>query len=144
MADVVGLTASIFTLTDAATKLGKLINNLRHAPAEVLSLANEVSDLRFVFSQVREVIKLRPESVSNLSSTLSRADAAIAALTGVIERYTSRSISAPDGIRWVLGRGKVKNLKEELREIRLQLTTLLVANTLYDSISFPTHYDCCD
>ena len=83
MADPLSITASIIAVVGAAEGVGKTINKIRsfrEAPNELLSLINEISDLRIVLgdiqgnlSQNASSISLQREQSEHMSTLLNRA-----------------------------------------------------------------------
>lgn len=55
MAEIIGLTASIFTLAGTGVTVGKIIRSLKNAPNELLALANEISDLEVLFHEIQRI-----------------------------------------------------------------------------------------
>lgn len=88
MAEAVGLIASVATLTEVALKLKKLIVRLRDAPEELLALSNEVTDLRFLFTEIEKVAIERPDSQARLSKTLKFADERLDSLNLFLQKST--------------------------------------------------------
>jgi predicted nucleic acid-binding Zn-ribbon protein len=131
MGDPVGLTASILTLLGAAAQLGKLINSIHNAPAELLALSNEVNDLSIVYRELENVRARWPEANENLLQTLRRANEKIAALQQLVDDSTSKGSSAMGRISWVMRKkGKIQKTQQELREVRSHLDTLIATNNL--------------
>jgi hypothetical protein len=125
------LAASILTLIDAATKLGKLIRGIHNAPVELLALSNETNDLCIVYRELERVHMRWPSASENLSLPLQRANEKIAALRTLLDRIDSKAASAKGRVDWVFRKkGKIRKMQEELREARRQLDTLIATNSL--------------
>jgi hypothetical protein len=60
MADIVGLAAAILQVAETTTRLARLIREVKHVPAELLDLNNEVTELRAVFEEIQELVDERP------------------------------------------------------------------------------------
>jgi hypothetical protein len=125
------LTASILTLIDAATKLGKLIHNIHNAPVELLALSNEANDLCIVYRELERVHIRWPNASGNLSLPLQRANEKIAALRTLLDGIDGKAASAKGRVDWVFRKkGKIRKMQKELREVRRQLDTLIATNSL--------------
>lgn len=62
MAEIIGLTASIFTLAGTGVTVGKIIRSLKNAPNELLALANEISDLEVLLPSFADFTPRHRES----------------------------------------------------------------------------------
>jgi cell division protein ZapA (FtsZ GTPase activity inhibitor) len=131
MAEALGIASSTLTLVDTSVKLVKLIRALKHAPAELLALNNEVADLKLLFSQVQVVQAEQPDALSNLASTLDKTIETISHLSSLVDEYSRRPLTGVNRVRWLLEKSKIVSLKDELRERRSQLDTLLGVNNVY-------------
>jgi hypothetical protein len=131
MAEALGIASSTLTLVDASIKLVKLIRALKHAPAELLALNNEVADLKLLFSQVQVVQAEQPDALSNLASTLDKTIETISRLSSLVDEYSRRPLIGVSRVRWLLEKSKIVSLKDELRERRSQLDILLGVNNVY-------------
>jgi hypothetical protein len=56
MAEIVGLAASILQVAETTARLARLIRELRNAPAELLELSNEATELRAVFEAIQDLV----------------------------------------------------------------------------------------
>ncbi|KAF2175575.1 hypothetical protein K469DRAFT_65239 [Zopfia rhizophila CBS 207.26] len=137
MAEVLGAIASIITLTKAAAKLSRLISSLQRAPDELLALSNDVTDMELLFLRIQAVQVEQPQALAPLSSTIRNATESIRNLTELVDKYSGRVLTGTRRLKWAVEKRKVNNLKQELRERRSQLDTLLTVNNL--SIASRTH-----
>jgi len=125
------LTASILTLIDAATKLGKLIHNIHNAPVELLALSNEANDLCIVYRELERVHMRWPSASGNLSLPLQCANEKIVALRKLLGEIDGKAASTKGRVDWVFRKkGKIQKMLKELREVRRQLDTLIATNSL--------------
>lgn len=136
MAEAVGLIASVATLTEVALKLKKLVVRLRDAPEELLALFNEVTDLRFLFTEIEKAAIERPDSQARLSKMLKFADERLDSLNLFLQKIDKVDVKLVDRLVWLRYRSSVVKLQSELHEVRSQLTGLLQV----DALSVRTKY----
>ena len=136
MADPLGVAASILSLTDAVIIIGRFIRRIRNCPAELLAVNNELSDLRYVLTEVERLQE--NEEVpggSNLGRMLERAQVVVQETSGIVQKLEGNDnnrFSVIDRVEWsVTQKEKVTSLISRLREIRFQLDTLIAADTAY-------------
>ena len=130
MADPVSFAAAVLALAEAAFKLGRLIARCQNAPAEILALNNEANNLRLVLNRIDEAYP--SELKLPLLGALSEADRKIKQMYAIIKslKLDESRLSTVRRVRWSVMRGKVCNLLAELREIRMQLNTLMAVDTV--------------
>lgn len=145
MADPLSIASSILSLTDAAIIIGKFIHRIRNCPAELLAVNNELSDLRYVLTEVERLQE--NETVpggSNLGRILKRAQVAVQEASDIIQKLKGNEtgrFSVIDRVKWsVTQKEKVASLISRLREIRFQLDTLIAADTAYVSSNGKERY----
>ena len=135
--DPLSVTASVLTILGVAGQVTKGIAKVRalhHAPAELSSLINEVSDLRAVLSQVAsfsnqlEEERLRGPVVA-LKSHLSRAMDQLHALDNLINakllKVRADGTTKMSRTAWVRLKSDVEVIQRELRNIRVNIGTAL-------------------
>lgn len=136
--DPLSLTASLIAVVTAAgavaNGLGK-IKNLKDAPAELLMLMTEVSDLQVVLEEVNEVVRVQIRNDDRLPLSLAqillRAKNTLLKLNKLIQGPLTQSQRSAAGeskvarLVWIRERSNVKSLQEEVRNIKLNLTTVL-------------------
>ena len=125
-----GAAGSILTITEALITLGRIIKSLQKVPVELVALDNELVDLKSLFLQIEVLRAEQPEALSSLSSTLSKANGHVQDIKDLADEYNGRLLTGFDRIKWVAEKSKISKLKQELREQRNRLDTLLIANTL--------------
>ncbi|KAF2137064.1 uncharacterized protein K452DRAFT_312628 [Aplosporella prunicola CBS 121167] len=130
MAEVIGLVASVITLAETAVKLGRLINRLHEAPAELLALSNEIENFRVLLYEVEKVaLGNRPQMAEKLSETLCDANSKVLIIRGFLERVDADDAKAIDRLVWIRHKGKIRTFQSQLRDARLHLSAMLDANT---------------
>ena len=128
--DPVSVTASILAILSAVNGGYKVAQTLYNAPRELDSLATETED----FANVIKDIKDLPETdlVSNsLSPALGRGKTVVEELEKLIAyRLTKASVGLRvDRLEWARHRPEVKDLRKQLKNVRLSLVASLAALT---------------
>ena len=128
--DPVSVTASILAILSAVNGGIKVAQTLYNAPRELDSLATETED----FANVIKDIKDLPETdlVSNsLSPALGRGKTIVEELEKLIAyRLTKASVGLRvDRLEWARHRPEVKDLRKQLKNVRLSLVASLAALT---------------
>ena len=157
--DPLSVTASALTIIGAIDQSVKCIRKLqaiRKAPSELAQLLVEVSDLHQVLLLVAAVVSneeasssrqngphaskkeehtLRRQVSADLERHSERAALTLDDLNRIVCDYSSRierGKSAAGGISWIQsGRRKACNLREKLRDTRLNIVTTLGVNSRY-------------
>lgn len=126
---IIGLTASILSLVEGASKALELAKGLRKAPDEMVSLQHELANFRkavqdiAVFQGDRELLN------SIVETDLSRAKDVIENLHTFINTSLLRK-GLPSRRRWAKKLGRMKQLREDLRVGKTQLILgLIVSNS---------------
>ena len=142
--DPLSITASALTVVtalDQAYKCAQRLRAVRQAPGEITLLLEEVADLTQLLEQVQSTQSppaygdgiARPnEKPTGLDLHLSRASTKLNELDTLVEEHASRTNRRrPDRGHWgwVQGRRRANILREELRDLRLNLTASLGATT---------------
>ena len=151
--DPFSLTASIIGILSvggqAAKGIAKLAS-LRGSPELVLALNNEISDLQVVVLAIQDLFdRQRTSGVSfpgqrageinidtSITNSLQQANDMVINLEEFYKRLKVSSTGSPGVVTfnrnlWIREQGKVKKMKEDLRNIRLKLTTALGALNAY-------------
>ena len=135
--DPLSVTASVLAIFGAARQVTKglaKVRTLHHAPAELSSLINEVSDLQAILSQVAsfsnqlEEERLRGPVVA-LKSHLSRALDQLHALNNLINaellKVRADGTTKTNRVAWLRLKSDVELMQRELRTIRVNIGTAL-------------------
>lgn len=128
--DPLSVTASILTILSAVNGGIKVAQTFYNAPRELDSLATEAED----FSNVIKDIRTLPETdlVSNsLSPALSRGKIILQELEELIAYRLTKTSSVlhVDRLGWARHRPQVKDLRKQLKNVRLSLVASLGALT---------------
>ena len=136
--DPLSLTASILTIVGVAGAVGngfsKLIG-LRHAPGILLALNNEVADLYCVVQAVDHLLREHSETIhtaaiTNLCRSLERAQSTLFELEDLIRDgltivRNNGGERKLDRVGWLRSASKVRELKNQLRTDRIDLSGAL-------------------
>ncbi|MCJ1402645.1 hypothetical protein MMC11_005865 [Xylographa trunciseda] len=138
--DPLSLTASILAVLTAAGTVAsglKKLQSLKHASDDFLALMTEVSDLQLVLESVNDAIRAQGESGRHLSTSLAklllRAKTTLIKLNKIIQKRLTKTQTTSQNelkvarLAWIIKRSAVRILQEELRDIRLNLTTALAS-----------------
>lgn len=131
------MTASILALLGAGGKVGtacKKIIALRHAPAALMALNNEVTDLHILVQDVDDILRQNSETSEtdtppSVTSALKRTRATLLRLETLIA-YELMTPSAGNESRldrsvWLRAESRVQKLKDDIRADRVALTSAL-------------------
>lgn len=135
--DPLSVTASILALLGAGGKVGtacKKIIALRHAPAGLMALNNEVTDLHILVQDVDDILRQDSETSGtdtppSVTSALKRTRATLLRLETLIA-YELTTPSASNESRldrsvWLRAESRVQKLKDDIRADRVALTSAL-------------------
>ena len=139
--DPLSVSVSVIALIGATRQVAIGLNklaSLRGAPAAVLALNNEVSDLRLVLSEAepllirheREVCEKSSDDTSEkkneiLALSIERANDRLVELEAIIQNRLMSRMGARDRLGWLMEQGKVRKALEDLRIARLNITAIL-------------------
>ncbi|KAL8939547.1 MAG: hypothetical protein Q9216_003307 [Gyalolechia sp. 2 TL-2023] len=158
--DPVSVAASVLTLLGAAATAGRALDrlsSLKHAPDHLIALVNEVSDLRVVLHNVRDAVQERAKTsqdCGNLAYIVQRASLKMSELNRLIYGNLVKtggtgcnSIADEDTVKasrrsFLRHSGKIKELKDGLKELKLSL--LVAMGTLTFSDVSRLKLDICD
>ncbi|KAI9723558.1 MAG: hypothetical protein M1828_004154 [Chrysothrix sp. TS-e1954] len=121
-----------------AVKLGQLINQLRHAPDELLALSNETCDLRNVLETVRKTLATPHQyEVVGVAPQLFLANIRFEELDRIVSRLGQMgswsdnwNIGVWERLLWKKEKSKIVKLQQQLREIRTNISLALEANSM--------------
>ena len=148
MMDPLSATASILTIVGTAGVIGKGLSKiiaLRRAPDILLALNNEVADLYCVVQAVDHLIREHSETthaaaITNLCRALEKAQTTLFKLEDLI-RDELTIVKGCDGERkldrivWLRSASKVRELKDQLRADRNDLSSALSLLASYDKMN---------
>ena len=136
MADPVSLVSSIITLLGTAHCIAKTLsiaNSLRSAPAEVLALQNEISDLCLVLHDLERSVTHSlgmateiPPCIQHLTTLINGAKRDLLELDEIVH-YKIVMRSSQDGeldmsrLEWIRMKPAIKRIRQGIRETRLNL-----------------------
>ncbi len=133
MAEALGLAATVVQLSAAAAQIARQIRLLREAPIEILSLANEVSDISFVITELEELESQRGGSVyENLAFTriLRNIREKIEELEEFTNTIAPKGVSKiSDRVKWLHRRRKALALSNDLARIKNDLNLTIGSMT---------------
>lgn len=137
----VSFAASLVALIGAADAIAVGINkiaSLRNAPASVLALNNELSDLRLVLREVEPLIQkhylahpdkqtpLFPASGdSTLLLSVQRAKIKLVELESIVQNRLMVRMGVKDKLAWTYEQEKIRMAKDCLRTARLNISAAL-------------------
>ena len=146
--DPLSLTASLLAILGAGGAIAKGLNkirNLKDAPAVLLQLNNEVTDLHILIRGVDELYNQRGDSI-NISqrdiiySTLARAKEALLELEQLISyRWTKETNNGVEVDRsvWIRAQTKMKETKDRIRNVRTDLNgAWVVISSRYEPVGY--------
>lgn len=139
--DPLSIAASLIALIGAAEKIAVGIDklaSLRNAPASVLALNNELSDLRLVLREVEPLIEKHYDAIaserttpvpapgdSTLLRSIQRAKVKLVELESIVQNRLMVRMGVKDKLAWTFEQDKVVKAKDDLRTARLNITAAL-------------------
>ena len=138
--DPLSITASVLTLLTAANQVAKGLDKLasiKGAPAAVLALNNELSDLRLVLAEAEPLLqKYAYTAVSStagdrtLQRSIDKAKGRLADLESIIGNRLMRRMGTRDRIGWLYEQDRVQKALTDVRTAKANITAMLgVATT---------------
>ncbi|KAI9685104.1 MAG: hypothetical protein M1820_010840 [Bogoriella megaspora] len=141
--DPLSVAASIISIAGAAAGTVKVLYKLHDAPSDVCGLLEELQDLQAVLAGLHTVVKKLPEDdtspstrllTQSLTDLLDRGKVKIAQIGGIVHGLLDRPASQNgkakvSRVSWLMEKGKVRGLQEDIRSIKLSLALLLGAVT---------------
>ena len=151
MAALAGIT-SVISLLDvgvrAASSLRQVIQDRRNAPAEILALSNEVQDFAMVMYELKitcqdvrsnALLNGRSELLPILTQHMNRARSGLKAVEALIDNVHMDQKSETTMIMarvWSAKKQSACNLKDGLREVKINIQLLLQASTTMVTAAF--------
>ena len=139
--DPLSITVSIVALIGAAQQVAVGLNklaSLRGAPAAVLALNNELSDLRLVLSEAEPLLlkhgratvasQTAASSLANdtrLKLSIEGAKDKLVELESIIQNRLMTRLGAIDKIGWLKEQDRIRKALEDIRIVRLNITAML-------------------
>ena len=150
--DPLSITASVLTLLAAANSVAKGLNKLasiRGAPAAVLALNNEVSDLRLVLIEAEPLLKRHADTAVSpmtgdrtLQLSIDKAKERLTDLESIIGNRLMRRMGTRDKIGWFYEQDRVQKALTDVRAAKGNITTMLgVASTSVISVHFLSYVE---
>lgn len=139
--DPLSISASIVALIGAAEGIAIGINklaSLKNAPASVLALNNELSDLRLVLGEVQPLLEKHyrtsadgncsladPAGDSTLLPSVQRAKVKLVELEVIVRNRLMARMGVVDKLAWAFEQEKILRAKDDLRTARLNIAAAL-------------------
>lgn len=137
MTDPLSITVSVIALLAATRKVAvglEKLASVRGAPAVILQLNNELSDLSLVLSQAEPLLKkhaanlaktLPPNTKTHLTSSIAVAQENVAELEVILSNRLKNRMGVRDKIGWLREQEKVGEAFNNLRNARQSIATTL-------------------
>lgn len=128
--DPLSLTASVIAVIGAASRIAsglKRIIDLRKAPAVLLALNNEVSDLQLILAQLESLAPSRTARDAD-QSLLQNTTLVKAKLQELEIIIYARLIAKSGGLNraaWLLAQDKVETIRKDIRLLRVNISNAL-------------------
>ena len=141
--DPLSLTASIIAIVGVGGEVAKAVRklaSLKGAPDLILALNNEISDLHLVILAIRDIYLRQKASIipasndvvtdNTVVNTLTQANDKVLELKALHQRlsaWTTKSgdLSTLNKASWLREQKNVRKMQEDLRTVRLKLSTTL-------------------
>ena len=138
--DPLSITASVLTLLAAANKVAKGLDKLasiKGAPAAILALNNEVSDLRLVLGEAEPLLQKYGQAThssiggdTSLKSSIDRAKVRLVDLESIIANRLMTRMGTKNKLGWLYEQDKVQRAMSDVRAAKENVNTMLgVATT---------------
>lgn len=138
--DPLSITASVLTLLTAANKVAKGLDKLasiKGAPAAVLALNNELSDLRLVLTEAEPLLQRHAHTAVSLTSgsrtlqlSIDKAKGRLADLESIVGNRLMRRMGTRDRLGWLYEQDRVQKALTDVRTAKANVTAMLgVATT---------------
>lgn len=146
--DPLSITTSVLTLLAAANQVAKGLDKLasiKGAPAAVLALNNEVSDLRLVLCEAEPLLQKHVHTAVSpltgdrtLQLSIDRAKERLTDLESVVGNRLMRRMGTKDRLGWLYEQDKVQKALSDVRTAKANVTTMLgvVTTSVISRISF--------
>lgn len=133
--DPLSITASVLTLLTAANKVAKGLDKLasiKGAPAAVLALNNELSDLRLILAEAEPLLQrhahtaLSPMTGSRtLQLSIDKAKGRLADLESIVGNRLMRRMGTRDRMGWLYEQDRVQKALTDVRTAKENVTAML-------------------
>ena len=139
--DPLSIAASIVALIGAAESIAVGINklaSLKNAPASVLALNNELSDLRLVLAEIQPLLEKHYTATagngtlrvgfsggSTVLLSIQRAKIKLVELEVIVRNRLMVRMGVVDKLSWAFEQEKILRAKDDLRTARLNITAAL-------------------
>lgn len=135
--DPLSVTASVLAVVGAVSSISRTLKTLRSfrgAPAIILALSNEVSELQLIVKELSKEIhkvntSIQPSIGQNLANTLTDAKQKLLGVDGLLSsKVIKGSLHGKPVMRraaWLRHQGKIQNCQEDMRGVRNKLVTAL-------------------
>lgn len=135
--DPLSVTASIIAIAGAVSSIGRSVKTLissRRAPAALLALNNEVSELQLIVKELHRELhnvnkSIQPSIDRNLTNTLTDANQKLSEVDVLLaSKVVKENLHGQQLIRrnaWFRNHEKIQKCQQELRCVRLKLFTAL-------------------
>jgi hypothetical protein len=142
--DPLSVTTSVLTLTSAIAACLNCLKTFQEAPQEIRSLAEEVNDLRIVVQEVAKTLQqheqsktsalLSLETVTNLSTLLSRAKVKLVDLEEILDKKLLVKNAKSGKVKyartaWLKHKSAVEGIGMSLVGIKINIMTIMGAAT---------------
>jgi len=132
---VVGVIGTLDAGTRLSSKASSLISKLKNAPADILTLMNELEDLRVVLNEaglagekLEDAAHTNSTLHSALREVLQSAHLQIDELETIIDR--TQGMKLQQRITWLRKQGNIEKRRAELRSCREQLRDILATHNV--------------
>ena len=139
--DPLSIAASIVALIGAAESIAVGINklaSLKNAPASVLALNNELSDLRIVLAEIQPLLEKHYTATAGYATlkagfsgdstillSIHRAKIRLVELEVIVRNRLMVRMGVVDKLSWAFEQEKILRAKDDLRTARLNITAAL-------------------
>lgn len=139
--DPLSIAASIVALMGATEGIAVGINklaSLKNAPASVLALNNELSDLRLVLAEIQPLLEKHYTAIagngtpgpgfsgdSTILLSIQRAKIRLVELEVIVRNRLMVRMGVVDKLSWAFEQEKILRAKDDLRTARLNITAAL-------------------
>ena len=140
--DPISAIASVIAISGAVATSLEQVRHFYDAKVEVLSLVNEVNDIRLVLAQFHRAIRdrgqgsrIEEDCALDISSVVKRAQTIFEELKNAINKGVFRSDPITGKghtgrISWLRRKSQIQQLSSQLKDIRLTLTALCSSATM--------------
>ena len=148
--DPLSLTVGIITILGAGGTLAKglgKIRALKHAPGILLALNNEVADIEILVREIDEVIRQHQEFDQRpINASICRALGNTRKTLLVVEKLIAYELTVINSVNgevkldrksWLRSENRIRQLQEQMRNNKVDLSTALLGYSSYVSAGLP-------